>query len=57
MTSQSRNIYMPDELWERMRHAAIAESVKRGEVVSPSQYIREAIERRLKSEKPKKGAP
>ena len=47
MTSQSRNIYFPDELWARIRVAAIAESAKRGEVVSPSEYIRGAVESRL----------
>lgn len=47
MKSQARNVYMPDELWERIQKVAIRQSAKRGRVVSPSEYIREAVERRL----------
>ena len=46
-----RNLYLPDDLWERVRQAAREESVKRECDVSVSEWVREAMEKRLEAER------
>ena len=51
MTPASRrNIWMEDDLWERVVKAALGEGVARGQPVSASEWVREAIEEKLERE-------
>ena len=46
-----RNLYLPDDLWERAQQAARQESVRRERDVSVSEWVREAMEQRLEAER------
>lgn len=46
-----RNIMMSDDLWRAAQLAAIRESVKRGESVSVSEWVRDAMETKLAKKK------
>jgi len=41
------NLSIPDELWAACERAAAEEGAKRGKISSVSEWIREAIRRRL----------
>ena len=41
------NLSISDELWAKVQLAAIQEAVKRGRPISVSEWIRDAIHRRL----------
>jgi hypothetical protein len=47
-----RNLFLADELWEKVQRAALEEAVKKGEPapVSASEWIREAVRQRLEKE-------
>lgn len=51
---ERHNIYLPRELWERMRKAALAESNRQGRVVSVSEWLRDLLRRALKVDQPRK---
>jgi len=46
-----RNLWIQPELWERIKRAAATETAERGQTVSMSEWIRQAIEQRLEGEK------
>lgn len=47
MTSTRRNLWIPDELWERAKQAAREQGVRENRDVSLSDWIREAIRQQL----------
>ena len=42
-----RNIYFPDDLWQRITKAAGKEQARTGEAVTVSEWVRQACEDRL----------
>ena len=50
MTTTRRNISMPDDLWGRAVKATLEASVKAGRPISVSEWIREAMEKKLTKE-------
>lgn len=53
MNMNRKNLYLTDELWDRVREAALKESVRAGRVVSASEWVRRACESRLEQEEAK----
>lgn len=45
----THNVYIPDELWQRIREAAATEGARQGRTVSMSEWLRDAAERKLNS--------
>ena len=50
-TMQRRQIFLSDDLWGRARIAAAKQGKKEGRTISTSEYIREALEERLRSKR------
>lgn len=46
-TMTRRNVFIPDDLWERATLAAMRQSLKEGKPVSTSEWIRRAMEAEL----------
>jgi Arc/MetJ-type ribon-helix-helix transcriptional regulator len=54
---KQRNISMTDELWKRVKQAALQVSVEEGEPVSASEIVRRAVEDWLERHKQGGGGP
>ena len=50
MNMNRKNLYLTDDLWDRIREAALKESVRHGRVISASEWVRRACESRLSQE-------
>lgn len=51
-TMTRRTMWIPDDLWERINHAALAQGMERGEQMSASEWVRQTCERRLDVDQP-----
>ena len=51
-----RNLYIPDDLYERIRRAAAEEGARRGQPMSVSEWLREAAEEKIERQRQREAA-
>jgi len=51
-----RNLYIPDDLYERIQRAAAEEGARRGQPMSVSEWLREAAEEKIERQREREAA-